>query len=153
MVMPDAGLLLARGGETVSQQVAGHEPPAADDVVVSTVQTICERRRALVASASETLIGIAVDVMAERRRSGETPAETVDAVRAEVRRICTAIEHRVIENVLSIADDDEAVMQRAHRAAQEARTVSENSTHKTVQPTYNPGHASGRAASPLTRRP
>jgi hypothetical protein len=150
--MQDAGLLLATGEETVSQQVAGHETPAAEDIVVSTVKTICERRRALVASASDTLIGIAVDVIAERRRCGETHADTVDAVRAEVRRICTAIEHRVIENVLSITDDDEAVMQRAHRAAQDARTVSEHSTHKPGQPTYNPGHDSGRAASPLTRR-
>jgi hypothetical protein len=108
--MPDAGLLLARGGETVSQQVAGHETPAAKDIVVSTVKSICERRRALIASTGETLIGIAGDVIAERRRSGETHAETVDAVRAEVRRICSAIEHRVIENVLSITDDDEAVM-------------------------------------------
>ena len=136
----------------MSQQGVGHETPAAEDIMVSRVQTLCERRRALIASASDTLIGIAVDVIAERRRSGETPAETVDAVRDEVRRICTAIEHWAIENVLSIADDDEAVMQRAHRAAQDARTVSEHSTHKTVQPTYNPVHDSGSAASPLTRR-
>jgi hypothetical protein len=106
MVMQDAGLLLARGGATVSQLGAGPEPPAAEDLMVSRVQTICERRRALVASASDTLIGIALDVIAERRRSGETHAETVDAVRAEVRRICATIEHRVIENVLSITDDD-----------------------------------------------
>jgi hypothetical protein len=106
MVMQDAGLLLARGGETVSQQVAGHEPPAAEDIMVSPVQTICERRRALVASAGETLIGIAVDVIAERRRSGETPAETVDAVRAEVRRICSAIEYVVIDALFSSTDDD-----------------------------------------------
>src|SRR5215212_11580210 len=113
MVMPDAGLLLARGGETVSQQVAGHAIPAAEDFMVSPVKTLCERRRAFVASAGETLIGIAVDVIAERRRCGETHAETVDAVRAEVRRICTAIEHRVIENVLCIADDAKEAMQRA----------------------------------------
>ena len=77
----------------MSQQVAGHE-------------TICERRRALVASAADTLIGIAVDVIAERRRSGEAPAETVDAVRAEVRRICCAIEYVVIDALFSITDDD-----------------------------------------------
>jgi hypothetical protein len=106
MVMPDAGLLLARGGETVSQQVAGHEPPAAEDILVSPMKSICERRRALVASATDTLIGIAVDVIAERRRSGETPAETVDAVRAEVRRICSAIEYVVIDELFSITDDD-----------------------------------------------
>jgi hypothetical protein len=106
MVMQDAGLLLARGGETVSQQVAGHETPAAEDIMVSRGQTICERRRALVASAGETLIGIAVDVIAERRRSGETPEETVDAVRAEVRRICSAIEYIVIDALFSITDDD-----------------------------------------------
>jgi ribosomal protein L13E len=106
MVMQDAGLLLARGGETVSQQVAGHETPAAEGITVSRGQTICERRRALVASAGETLIGIAVDVIAERRRSGETHGESVDAVRVEVRRICSAIEHRVIEYVLSITDVD-----------------------------------------------
>jgi hypothetical protein len=106
MGIPDAGLLLAPGGETVSQQVAGHETPAAEDVMVFTVKTICERRRALVASASDTLIGIAVDVIAERRRFGETHGESVDAVRVEVRRICSAIEHRVIEYVLSITDVD-----------------------------------------------
>ena len=137
----------------MSQQVAGHETPAVADIMVPTVQTLCERRRALVTSASATLIGIALDVIAERRRCGETHAETVDAVRAEVRRICTAIEHRVIENVLSITDDDEAVMHRAPRAAQDARTVSEHAPHTTGQPTYHPVHASGRAASPLTRRP
>jgi hypothetical protein len=151
--MPDAGLLLATGGATVSQQGAGHETPAAEDIVVSTGMTICERRRTLVASASDTLIGIALDVIAERQRCGETHAETVYAVCVEVRRICTAIEHRVMENVLSIADDDEAVMQRAHYAAQDARPVSEQAPHTTGQPTYNPVHASGRAASPLTRRP
>ena len=90
----------------MSQQVAGHEPPAAEDIMVSTVKTICERRRALVASASDTLIGIAVEVIAERRRSGETPAETVDAVRAEVRRICSAIEYVVIDALFSLTDDD-----------------------------------------------
>ena len=105
MVMPDAGLLLAPGGEPVSQQVAGHEPPAAEDFMVSTVKTICERRRAFVASAGETLIGIAVDVIAERRRSGETHAETVDAVRAEVRRVCSAIEYVVIDELFSITAD------------------------------------------------
>jgi hypothetical protein len=106
MVMPDAGLLLARGGEMASQQGAGHETPAAADVMVSPGQTLCERRRALVASAGDTLIGIAVDVIAERRRSGETHAETVDAVRAEVRRICAAIEYVVIDALFSITDDD-----------------------------------------------
>jgi hypothetical protein len=106
MVMPDAGLLLARGGATVSQQVAGHQTPAAEDIMVSRGQTICERRRALVASATDTLIAIAVEVIAERRRSGETHGESVDAVRVEVRRICSAIEHRVIEYVLSITDVD-----------------------------------------------
>ena len=74
--------------------------------MVSTGETICERRRALVASAGDTLIAIAVDVIAERRRSGETPGESVDAVRVEVRRICSAIEHLVIEYVLSITDVD-----------------------------------------------
>jgi hypothetical protein len=106
MVMQDAGLLLASGGETVSQQVAGHEAPAAADLMDSTGKTLCERRRALVASAGDTLIGIAVDVIAERRRSGETHAETVDAVRAEVRRICSAIEYVVIDELFSITDDD-----------------------------------------------
>ena len=106
MVMPDAGLLLARGGETVSQQVAGHAIPAAEDFMVSPVKTLCERRRALVASAGDILIGFAVDVIAERRRSGETHAETVDAVRAEVRRICSAIEYVVIDALFSITDDD-----------------------------------------------
>jgi hypothetical protein len=106
MVMPDAGLLLARGGATVSQQVAGHETPVTEDIMVSPVKSICERRRALVASAGDTFIGIAVDVIAERRRSGETHGESVDAVRVEVRRICSAIEHRVIEYVLSITDVD-----------------------------------------------
>jgi hypothetical protein len=105
MVMPDAGLLLASGGETVSQQVAGHETPVAEDVMVSTGKSICERRRALVASAGDTLIGIAVEVFTERRRSGETHAETVDAVRAEVRRICSAIEYVVIDALFSITDD------------------------------------------------
>jgi hypothetical protein len=109
MVMPDAGLLLARGGETVSQQVAGHQTPAAEDIMVSRGQTICERRRALVASATDTLIAIAVEVIAERRRSGETPAETVDAVRAEVRRICSAIEYVVIDALFSLTDDDAEV--------------------------------------------
>jgi hypothetical protein len=90
----------------VSQQVAGHETPAAEDIVVSTGKTLCERRRALVACASDTLIGIALDVIAERRRSGETHAETVDAVRAEVRRICSAIEYVVIDELFSITDDD-----------------------------------------------
>src|SRR5215212_4425553 len=113
MVMPDAGLLLAPGGATVGQQGAGHETPAAEDIMVAPGKTLCERRRAFVASAGETLIGIAVDVIAERRRSGESHAETVDAVRAEVRRVCTAIEHRVIENVLCIADDAKEAMQRA----------------------------------------
>jgi hypothetical protein len=109
MVMPDAGLLLAPGGETVSQQVAGHEPPAAEDIMVSPVQTICERRREFITSAADTLIGIAVDVIAERRRSSEAPAETVDAVRAEVRRICSAIEYVVIDALFSsTADDTEA---------------------------------------------
>ena len=103
--MPDTGLLLASGGETVSQQGAGHETPAADDIIVSPGKSICERRRALVASAGETLIGITVDVIAERRRSGETHAETVDAVRAEVRRICSAIEYVVIDALFSITDD------------------------------------------------
>jgi hypothetical protein len=107
MVMPDAGLLLAPGGETVSQQVAGHQTPAAEDVMVSPLQTICERRRALITSAADTLIGIAVEVIAERRRSGEAPAESVDAVRAEVRRICSAIEYVVIDALFSITDDDE----------------------------------------------
>src|SRR5215213_5219070 len=109
MVMQDAGLLLATGGETVSQQVAGHGTPAAEDIMVSTVKTLCERRRALIASAGDTLIGIAVDVIAERRRSGEAPAETVDAVRAEVRRICSAIEYVVIDALFSITDDDTEV--------------------------------------------
>ena len=54
MVMQDAGLLLARGGETVSQQVAGHETPAAEDIVVSTGTTLCEQRRALIASTAIT---------------------------------------------------------------------------------------------------
>jgi hypothetical protein len=107
MVMPDAGLLLARGGATVSQQGAGHETPAAEDIMVSPVQTICERRREFITSAADTLIGIAVDVIAERRRSGEAPAETVDAMRAEVRRICSAIEYVVIDALFSITDDDE----------------------------------------------
>jgi len=105
MAMPDAGLLLAPEGETVSQQGAGHQTPAAEDVVVSPVKTLCERRRAFVASAGETLIGIAVDVIAERRRSGETHAETVDAVRAEVRRVCSAIEYVVIDELFSITAD------------------------------------------------
>jgi hypothetical protein len=106
MGMPDAGLLLAPGGETVSQQVAGHEPPAAEDIMVSPVQTICERRREFITSAADTLIGIAVDVIAERRRSSEAPAETVNAVRAEVRRICSAIEYVVIDALFSSTDDD-----------------------------------------------
>jgi len=105
MVIQDAGLLLAPGGETVSQQVAGHAIPAAEDFMVSPVKTLCERRRAFVASAGETLIGIAVDVIAERRRSGETHAETVDAVRAEVRRVCSAIEYVVIDELFSITAD------------------------------------------------
>ena len=89
----------------MSQQGAGHETPAAADIMVSPEKAICERRRALVASAADTLIGIAVDVIAERRRSGETHAETVDAVRAEVRRICTAIEYVVIDALFSSTDD------------------------------------------------
>ena len=92
----------------MSQQVAGHETPAAEDIMVSPGKTLCERRRALIASAGETLIGIAGDVIAERRRSGETHAETVDAVRAEVRRICCAIEYVVIDALFSITDDDAA---------------------------------------------
>ena len=90
----------------MSQQVAGHQTPAADDIMVSRGQTICERRRALITSAADTLIGIAVDVIAERRRSSEAPAETVDAVRAEVRRICSAIEYVVIDALFSLTDDD-----------------------------------------------
>jgi len=92
----------------VSQQVAGHVTPVTEDIMVSSGKTLCERRRALVASATDTLIAIAVEVIAERRRSGETPAETVDAVRAEVRRICTAIEYVVIDELFSITDDDAA---------------------------------------------
>jgi hypothetical protein len=91
----------------VSQQGAGHETPAAEDIMVSPVQTICERRREFITSAADTLIGIAVDVIAERRRSGEAPAETVDAMRAEVRRICSAIEYVVIDALFSLTDDDE----------------------------------------------
>jgi hypothetical protein len=75
--------------------------------MVSPLQTICERRREFITSAADTLIGIAVDVIAERRRSGEAPAETVDAMRAEVRRICSAIEYVVIDALFSITDDDE----------------------------------------------
>ena len=91
----------------MNQQGAEHQTPAAEDIMVSPMKSICERRRALVASAGETLIGIAVDVIAERRRSGEAPAETVDAVRAEVRRICSAIEYVVIDALFFITDDDE----------------------------------------------
>ena len=105
MVMPDAGLLLAPGGATVGQQGAGHAIPAAEDIMVAPGKTLCERRRAFVASAGETLIGIAVDVIAERQRSGETHAETVDAVRAEVRRVCSAIEYVVIDELFSITAD------------------------------------------------
>ena len=90
----------------MSQQGAGHETPSAEDIVVSRGKTFCERRRALIASAGDTLIGIAVDVIAERRRSGETHAETIDAVRAEVRRICSTIEYVVIDELFSITDDD-----------------------------------------------
>ena len=90
----------------MSQQGVGHETPVTEDIMVSSGKTLCERRRALVASATDTLIAIAVDVIAERRRSGETHGESVDAVRVEVRRICSAIEHRVIEYVLSITDVD-----------------------------------------------
>ena len=89
----------------MSQQGAGHETPAAEDIMVAPGKTLCERRRAFVASAGETLIGIAVDVIAERRRSGETHAETVDAVRAEVRRVCSAIEYVVIDELFSITAD------------------------------------------------
>ena len=92
----------------MSQQGAGPETPAADDIIVSPGKTLCERRRALVASAGETLIRIAGDVIAERRRCGETHAETVDAVRAEVRRICAAIEYVVIDALFSSTDDDAA---------------------------------------------
>ena len=93
----------------MSQQVAGHQTPAAEDIMGSPMKSICERRRALVASAGDILIGIAVDVIAERRRSGETPAETVDAVRAEVRRICSAIEYVAIDALFSSTEgDDEA---------------------------------------------
>ena len=91
----------------MGQQGAGHETPAAEDIMVAPGKTLCERRRAFVASAGETLIGIAVDVIAERRRSGEAPAETVDAVRAEVRRICSAIEYVVIDALFSITDGNE----------------------------------------------
>ena len=89
----------------MGQQGAEHEPPATEDIMVAPGKTLCERRRAFVASAGETLIGIAVDVIAERRRSGETHAETVDAVRAEVRRVCSAIEYVVIDELFSITAD------------------------------------------------
>ena len=90
----------------MSQQVAGHETPVTEDIMVSSGKTLCERRRALVASTGDALIGIAVDVIAERRRSGETHGESVDAVRAEVRRICSVIEYVVIDALFSLTDDD-----------------------------------------------